>query len=188
MLAFGIGVTRRLAFAESLFSHKITRWLLTDIVFNLVTNIYCTGFIAYRIYTINSKVSAITRAHGGEDLVCVTAILIESSALLSAWIVFGMITYAIKSVLEIFVLNTLATVAGISFMLINVRGALGWGHTNQSITGFSVNRAYPGIPSPSMATGVRMETQVDIHVHMDMPTNSSTDDELKLGAESEDQS
>ncbi|KAF7352532.1 hypothetical protein MVEN_01218200 [Mycena venus] len=174
MLTCGIGVTRQFAVTavgESVFTQEIARWIVTDSVFNLLTNVYSTGLIAYRIYTINARMSIITRVHGGDDLKSVMAILVESSALLSAWIVFEMITYSTKSALEIFVLNTLGTVSGLSFMLINVRVALGWGQT-ETIRGSSTNRPYP------VPTRVQMETQVDTHV--DMPTKSSTDNDNEV--------
>ncbi|KAJ7811648.1 hypothetical protein B0H14DRAFT_3150718 [Mycena olivaceomarginata] len=160
-------------------------WIVTDSVFNLLfvifspstsvvkltrvcrTNIYSTGLIAYRIHKINTLASSagLTRVNGGEDLKSVMAILVESSALLSTWIVFEMITYATKSPLEGFVLVTLGTVSGISFMLINVRVALGWGQINR--------------------TTIRMETQEDMHV--DMPANDDSDNGYELDAVSKDQ-
>ncbi|KAF7352525.1 hypothetical protein MVEN_01217500 [Mycena venus] len=169
MLACGIGDTHQFAITavgESVFTQEFARWIVADSVFNLLTNVYSTGLIAYRIYTINARMSIVTRVHGGDDLKSVMAILVESSALLSAWIVFHMITYSTKSALEIFVLNTLGTVSGLSFMLINIRVALGWGQT-ETISGSSTDR--PNLVPPR----VRMETQVDTHV--DMPTKSSTD-------------
>ncbi|KAJ7368619.1 hypothetical protein DFH08DRAFT_831834 [Mycena albidolilacea] len=176
--AAGIGVTRQLTImtvGESLFSNGTARWIVTDSVFNLLTNIYSTGLIAYRIHKINTLTSSagLTRVNGGEDLKSVMAILVESSALLSTWIVFEMITYATKSPLEGFVLVTLGTVSGISFMLINVRVALGWGQ---------INRTTSVVLSP---TRIRMETQVNMHV--DMPANDDSDNGYEIDAVSKDQ-
>ncbi|KAJ7368628.1 hypothetical protein DFH08DRAFT_30304 [Mycena albidolilacea] len=178
MIAAGIGVTRQLTVmtvGESLFSNGTARWIVTDSVFNLLTNIYSTGLIAYRIHKINTLASSagLTRVNGGEDLKSVIAILVESSALLSTWIVFEMITYATKSPLEGFVLVTLGTVSGISFMLINVRVALGWGQINRTTS----------VVLPPMR--VRMETQVDMHV--DMLTKDDSDNGYEIDAVSKDQ-
>ncbi|KAJ7791661.1 hypothetical protein B0H14DRAFT_3160761 [Mycena olivaceomarginata] len=154
MIAGGIGVT-----------HQLT----------IITNIYSTGLIAYRIHKINTLASStgLTRVNGGEDLKSVMAILVESSALLSTWIVFEMITYATKSPLEGFVLVTLGTVSGISFMLINVRVALGWGQINRTTS----------VVLPPMR--IRMETQEDMHV--DMPANDDSDNGYEIDAVSKDQ-
>jgi hypothetical protein len=86
--------------------------------------------------------------------------------------VFEMITYATKSPLEGFVLVTLGTVSGISFMLINVRVALGWGQ---------INRTTSVVLPP---TRIRMETQVDMHV--DMPAKDDSDNGYELDAVSKD--
>ncbi|KAJ7368633.1 hypothetical protein DFH08DRAFT_831860 [Mycena albidolilacea] len=178
MIASGIGVTRQLTImtvGESPFSNGTARWIVTDSIFNLLTNIYSTGLIAYRIHKINTLASSagLTRVNGGEDLKSVIAILVESSALLSTWIVFEMITYAAKSPLQIFVQVTLGTVSGISFMLINVRVALGWGQINRTTS--------VGLPP----TRIRMETQVDMHV--DMPAKDDSDNGYELDAVSKDQ-
>ncbi|KAJ7791663.1 hypothetical protein B0H14DRAFT_3115392 [Mycena olivaceomarginata] len=170
----GIGVTRQLTImtvGESLFSNGTARWIVTDSVFNLLTNIYSTGLIAYRIHEINTLASSVglTRVNGGEDLKSVMAILVESSAFLSTWIVFEMVTYTIKSPLQSFVQVTLGTVSGISFMLINVRVALGWGQ---------INRTTSLVLPP---TTIRMETQVD------MPAKDDSDNGYELDAVSKDQ-
>ncbi|KAJ7368625.1 hypothetical protein DFH08DRAFT_831850 [Mycena albidolilacea] len=178
MIAGGIGVTRQLTVmtvGESLFSNGTAGWIVTDSVFNLLTNIYSTGLIAYRIHKINTLVSSagLIRINGGEDLKSIMAILVESSALLSTWIVFEMITYATKSPLEGFLLVTLGTVSGISFMLINVRVALGWGQINRTTS----------VVLPTMR--IRMETQEDMHV--EMPANDDSDNGYEIDAVSKDQ-
>ncbi|KAJ7791659.1 hypothetical protein B0H14DRAFT_3566331 [Mycena olivaceomarginata] len=152
MIAAGIGVTRQLTImtvGESLFSNKTARWIVTDSVFNLLTNIYSTGLIAYRIHKINTLASSagLTRVNGGEDLKSVMAILVESSALLSTWIVFEMITYATSRRLRVSV-------------------ALGWGQ---------INRTTSVVLPP---TRIRMETQVDMHVDMPAKDDSDNGYEL----------
>jgi len=144
MLTSGIGVTHQLAvtpLGDSPFENKVGRWIVSDSVFNLLTNIYSTGLISWRIYSINSRAAAI-HMQGGVKLTSITATLIESSAILSVWILFEMITYGLKSALQPFVITTLGTVSGISFMLINVRVSLGWAQTNPT-TYSTTTRTYP---------------------------------------------
>ncbi|KAF8217033.1 hypothetical protein K438DRAFT_1798192 [Mycena galopus ATCC 62051] len=182
MLASAIGFIHQLTMnprGASLSSNELGRWIVIDSVFNLVTNVYSTGLIAYRIYTIHSQTGL--RPMGGTSLKSVIAIMVESSVLLSAWIVFGMIVHGTKLPLDNPVISTLGTVSGISFMLINVRVALSWSHTDQILSGSrgseSINRAYP---ATTPLTRVRMETQVDVHV--EMPRKGNTDAVYELGA------
>jgi len=181
MLASGIAFIHHLTMTTreaSFFEKELGRLIVVDSVFNLVTNIYSTGLIAYRIYAINSH-AGLGRTQGG-NLSSVVAIMVESSALLSGWIVFEMIVHGTKSSLDILVISTLGTISGISFMLINVRVALGWSDINRTLSSSrgsdSINRAYPAAPP----TRVRMDTQVDMRV--DMPRKSDTEDVYELDA------
>ncbi|KAF8213825.1 hypothetical protein K438DRAFT_1955925 [Mycena galopus ATCC 62051] len=167
LLACGIGVTRQMAITalgENPFINEAQRWITATNVFNLSTNIYSTGMIAFRIHMVNSNPD-VARLHGRRDLKSVIAILIESSAL--AWIVFGMITYATESPLDAFVRATLGTVSGISFMLINVRVSLGWGQTRREYAlESSIILASPETPTACSSVRVRIDTQVDAHVEI----------------------
>ncbi|KAK7061990.1 hypothetical protein R3P38DRAFT_682964 [Favolaschia claudopus] len=182
LLGAGIGVAHRLTVTppgESLFSEKLKRCIVQESVFSLVTNVYATGktlsdltstpyrsyhsaLIAYRICTTTCGVSdaAMIRVKTGNDLTRFLATLVESSALLSVWIVFEMITYWIKSPLHWFVLGNMGTISGISFMLINVRVALGSSRSDQPIMAatkieLNVNEFL------AVSAGVRTDTQVD---------------------------
>ncbi|KAJ7241911.1 hypothetical protein B0H12DRAFT_1132996 [Mycena haematopus] len=184
MLACGVGYTRQMATmipGESLFSARIRPWLVTDSVLNLVTNVYSTGFIAYRIHMINSDPVI---EHGREDLENIIAILIESAAFLSAWIVLGMITYATRTSLDhqvdTFVRATLGTVSGVSFMLINVRVALGRDQTQMAAPDASIFQACP-------ATKVQLDThRVDTHVDIPRETDRDSTSVYELDEVSED--
>jgi len=180
MLASGIAFIHQLTKSPrgaSFSSGDLGRLIVIDSVFNLVTNVYSTGLIGYRIYSVNSR----TGMQGG-NLNNVITIMVESSALLSAWIVFEMVVHGTKSSLEILVISTLETVSGISFMLINVRVALGWSQIDRTLSGSrdrgseSNNRAYPATAPP--LTRVRMETHVDTHV--DIPRKGDTDHVYEL--------
>ncbi|KAF8215333.1 hypothetical protein K438DRAFT_774623 [Mycena galopus ATCC 62051] len=176
MLASGIGVTHQMAvttLGESPFSNQLSHWIVADRASNLLTNIYSTGLIVYRIHLVNSNPD-IVRLHGQQDLKSIIAVLVESSALLSAWIAFGMVTYATKSPLDSFVRSTLGTMSGISFTLINVRVALGWDQTNREFApGSSIILASPATATACSSLIVHLNTQVDRHV--DMPRKSGAE-------------
>ncbi|KIY50734.1 hypothetical protein FISHEDRAFT_56915 [Fistulina hepatica ATCC 64428] len=83
-------------------------WITCQTVFSLVTNLYCTSFIAWRI------------------LSSTLASFIESAALYTIWlIVFGSVFWDESNMQTVF-LNGIPSTAGVSFMLINVRVGLGW--------------------------------------------------------------
>ncbi|KAK7061982.1 hypothetical protein R3P38DRAFT_682717 [Favolaschia claudopus] len=142
LLATGIGGTYQLAVdrpGDSMFTGKIKDWIAPEGVFNLVTNLYATGLIAYRICVTKCGLSgaAIIRVKTGNDLSRFLATIVESSALLSVSIIIEMITYSIKSPFHWFVLGNLGSISGISFMLINVRVALGWSQSDEPIVSAS---------------------------------------------------
>ncbi|KIY50733.1 hypothetical protein FISHEDRAFT_24365, partial [Fistulina hepatica ATCC 64428] len=104
------------------FATEAGAFITCQTAFSLVTNVYCTSFIAWRILAV----SRATRAVGSSDLLSVLANFIESAALYTIWsIVFGSI-YWVESSMQIVFLNSMPSIAGISFMLINVRVGLGW--------------------------------------------------------------
>ncbi|KAJ6515580.1 hypothetical protein C8R45DRAFT_1140125 [Mycena sanguinolenta] len=180
-LVCGIGIIHQMTvtqLGDSMFSNPLRQWIVADGVLALVTNIYSPLMISYRIHTIRSNPAP--AAHGREDLKSIIAILIESAALLRqifsflcAATVFSMITYATKSPLDGYNRATLGTVSGLSFMLINVRVALGWSQTRQArqtAPGSSIVMACP-------PTTIRMDTCVESHVDIQ---KNKTDEAYEL--------
>ncbi|CCM01517.1 uncharacterized protein FIBRA_03573 [Fibroporia radiculosa] len=127
LIACGIGLIyqfTRFKVGQDVFISALGRWLTSDAVFTLCTNLYCTVMIAWRIWRINSTLKGMrTRS---SHLMSVLAIIVESSALYTVWTVFFLATYESGSNLQFVSIETLAMIAGISFMLINVRVGLGW--------------------------------------------------------------
>ncbi|KAK7061984.1 hypothetical protein R3P38DRAFT_2832715 [Favolaschia claudopus] len=165
LLASGIGSTYQLAVTcpgESRFTEKIKQWIVQECVFNLVTNLYATGFIAYRICVTSSGLSdaANIRVNTRNALSRSTAIVVESSVLLSVWIIIGIILFAIKSPFHWFALGTLGTISGISFMLINVRVALGWSQSDEPIVSAS-KIVFNADGTPSVPATVLTDIEVD---------------------------
>ncbi|KAJ6539645.1 hypothetical protein B0H19DRAFT_368174 [Mycena capillaripes] len=178
MLGCGVGVVRQFALTapgESPFAD--VRWIRSDSVLNLVTNLYSTGLISWRIYTVSST-AIHNRTDGTIDPMGIMAIVVESAAILSAWIIFEMITFARQSLLHPFVITNLGSVSGISFMLINVRAALHSSQPRSTISATSINRAHRLATAP--LTRVQMETQV--HTHVDVAARDNADSVYELDA------
>ncbi|TFK23628.1 hypothetical protein FA15DRAFT_705310 [Coprinopsis marcescibilis] len=74
------------------------------------------------IYKIQSK----TLFGDSKRLKSILVIIVESAAIWTAWSIFVFINYHLQSFLSIFTFDGGPAVAGIAFMLINVRVGLGW--------------------------------------------------------------
>ncbi|TEB20167.1 hypothetical protein FA13DRAFT_1718012 [Coprinellus micaceus] len=91
-------------------------------VFTFVTNVFCSSFIAWKIYHVNKAATNYT----GQSLASITGIIVESAALYTSWTIMFMASYLAGSNLAFLFIDTLPTITAISFMLINVRIGLGW--------------------------------------------------------------
>ncbi|KAJ6532096.1 hypothetical protein B0H19DRAFT_1326964 [Mycena capillaripes] len=91
-------------------------------VFTLVTNFYCTGFIAFQIWRITK---ASVRGHGGIPLQKFLAIIVESAAIYTSYTLFYTITHQLNLPLQFGALNSLPPVLGIANALIYTQLALG---------------------------------------------------------------
>ncbi|KAF7352572.1 hypothetical protein MVEN_01222500 [Mycena venus] len=140
----GGGITYQLSQytpGENIFITAAGRWITSDTVFTLCTNVYCTTLIIWRIWRNSRLISP----HGGQNLNSLLAILVESAALYTTWTLFFFISYQTKSNLQFIALDCWPAVSGISCMLIHVRIGLGWSQrTNQTTaasqsTPFTVN-------------------------------------------------
>ncbi|KAJ7229430.1 hypothetical protein B0H12DRAFT_1193005 [Mycena haematopus] len=142
----GGGITYQLSQytpGEDIFETAAGRWITSDTVFTLCTNVYCTALITWRIWR-NSRVVS---HYGSQNLNSLLGILVESAALYTTWTLFFLISYQTKSNLQFIALDCWASVTGISCMLIHVRIGLGWSQTtihtrvasNPSAPPFSVN-------------------------------------------------
>ncbi|KAJ7211773.1 hypothetical protein GGX14DRAFT_565001 [Mycena pura] len=91
------------------------------LVFTLVTNLYSTSFISYKIWKITRKSAPLN----GTNLNNLISLLIESAAMYTAWTVFYIITHQINSDAQFVALIDLPPIAGIANALIQVRMGLG---------------------------------------------------------------
>ena len=92
------------------------------IVFTFITNVYCSAFIAWKIYKVNAATTSLI----GKGLGGITAIIVESALIYTAWTIMFMGAYLSSSNLVYIFADTIPVITGISFMLINVRIGLGW--------------------------------------------------------------
>lgn len=119
-----IGVIYQLARPNAkndIFDSATGRWITSNCVFTLCTNVYSTAFIGWRILRTNREAQRI----GGSNLMGILGILVESAALYTAWTIFFFVTYHVQSNLQYTCSDTYCAIAGITFMLINVRVGMG---------------------------------------------------------------
>ncbi|KAJ7169226.1 hypothetical protein C8R43DRAFT_1155752 [Mycena crocata] len=95
--------------------------LTPTFVFTLVTNIYCTAFIFWQLW----RVTKVCMPVGGTNLRDLLAMLVESSALYTAWAIFYTITHQINSNTQYIAVATFPSVAGISNALLQARIGMG---------------------------------------------------------------
>ncbi|KAJ7208678.1 hypothetical protein GGX14DRAFT_566888 [Mycena pura] len=98
-------------------------WIVADTIFTVLTNMYCTALIAWRLWRVQSIVKPV----GASNLMSVLAIIVESAALSAIWAVFFIVTYAARSNLR-FLIDVTPSIVGAANMLIYVRVGLGWAY------------------------------------------------------------
>ncbi|KAF8173538.1 hypothetical protein K438DRAFT_1772074 [Mycena galopus ATCC 62051] len=99
-------------------------WVITNWVLTVITNIYCTALIAWKVWTTTRAV----RGMGDGMLMSVLGILIESAAIWTAWAVLIVVTSRTRSVLQSLTALT-SQVIGLVNIFIHLRVELGWSLT-----------------------------------------------------------
>ncbi|KAJ6612881.1 hypothetical protein B0H10DRAFT_2050829 [Mycena sp. CBHHK59/15] len=97
-------------------------WLKLNTVLTLITNIYCTGFITWKIWTI----TRLSMPSDGTNLRHFLVIVVESAGFYAFWAVFFAVAYESKSNIQSSVIQTAPAVVGIVNALIHTRVGLGW--------------------------------------------------------------
>ncbi|KAJ7811170.1 hypothetical protein B0H14DRAFT_2860981 [Mycena olivaceomarginata] len=96
-------------------------WLIANTVCTLITNLYCTVLIAWRIWrTTRISVSS------DNKLRKFLTIVVESAAIYVVWVIFFVVLYVVKSNLQSFAIETGPAVIGIVNALILTRVGLSW--------------------------------------------------------------
>ncbi|KAJ7242931.1 hypothetical protein C8J57DRAFT_1366529 [Mycena rebaudengoi] len=119
--------------------HRLSRpWAAGIFIFSFLTNVYSTGFIAFRIRKF-------THVNSGSEsrLLGILAILVESAALQTFWLVFTFIIQLAESDFEFVFNDSFPVILAISNMLIHARVGLGWS-TQNSTTGTTPHKSDSG--------------------------------------------
>ncbi|KAF7297484.1 hypothetical protein MIND_00982200 [Mycena indigotica] len=97
-------------------------WITPTTVFILVTNVYCTACIGYKIFAV----AVATTGHvGNRKLTHFLAIFVESAAGYTSWALLYTILHQLDRNLQFAIQNTLPAMLGAANALINARVALG---------------------------------------------------------------
>ncbi|KAJ7257846.1 hypothetical protein C8J57DRAFT_1342924, partial [Mycena rebaudengoi] len=113
-------------------------WVASGCIFSFLTNVYSTGFIAFRIRQFTHVNSS-----SESRLLGILAILVESAALQTLWLIFSFITQLAESDLAFIFIDSFPVILGISNMLIHARVGLGWSAQN-STTGTTPHKSDSG--------------------------------------------
>ncbi|KAJ7441655.1 hypothetical protein B0H11DRAFT_2204729 [Mycena galericulata] len=97
-------------------------WLKFGTIMTLVTNMYCTAFITWKIWTI----TRISMPSDGTNLRHFLIIVIESAGFYALWAVLFGVCYESQSNLQLILIQTGPTVVGLVNALIHTRVGLGW--------------------------------------------------------------
>jgi len=91
-------------------------------ILTLLTNVLCAATIAWFLWRTHTRVEP--KVYRSFDLMRVLSTCIESAALYVIWAAFYLAVYIARSDLQYIVLDCWCPIAGIAFMLINVRVSL----------------------------------------------------------------
>ncbi|KAJ6537731.1 hypothetical protein B0H19DRAFT_1270145 [Mycena capillaripes] len=99
-------------------------WLKISTFLTLITNIYCTAFITWKIWTITKE--SMPHLSYGTSLSHLLVIIVESAGIYACWAVLFAVTYGTQSNLQSTVIQTAPALVGIVNALIHTRVGLGW--------------------------------------------------------------
>ncbi|KAJ7189445.1 hypothetical protein GGX14DRAFT_485004 [Mycena pura] len=109
--------------------HEAENTIVINWIFITITNVYCTAFIGWRIWTARRD----SQEYGAQLPLTVLVVIIESAAILVVWTIFYASLHA--TVCEMTALATGVTppIVGLANMLIYIRIGLGYPHHSPSI-------------------------------------------------------
>jgi len=112
------------------FPDECGRWITSSFSLTLAIQLYCTGLIAFRIWSVNRKMKSIGQA----DLTPAIMIFVESGASCTFMTLLTLILYLVGSNVQFTSFNTTVPVVGLTFSLIIVRVSLGMSHNGDETT------------------------------------------------------
>ncbi|KAJ7723129.1 hypothetical protein B0H16DRAFT_1599049 [Mycena metata] len=122
LTAFAVGCfisTSVVAHNPNVFSDP---WLKYTPILTLITNVYCTFFIGWKIWTVTRSSSP----SGGTNLRHFLVIVVESAALYALWAVLFVVAFETKSNLQLIIIQAGPELIGLVNALIMTRVGLGW--------------------------------------------------------------
>ncbi|KAF8891365.1 hypothetical protein BD779DRAFT_199671 [Infundibulicybe gibba] len=99
----------------------LDRWVTLACAFTISTNVYCSGFITWTLWSTHRQTGAGT---SGDGIMRAAAMVIESATIYTSWVIFFFITYKARLDMNTFAGILWPYIAGISIMLINARVGL----------------------------------------------------------------
>jgi len=150
----------------SIFATTLTHWVTACYACTFVTNVYSSCGIAYRVWLARQRMNPFS----GLNLMDVLVTMVESATIYTSYTIFFLGTYEAKSNLQFFTIDTLCPVAGIAFMLINVRVGLGWAQRASTDLESSANDGFrrSGVTHTGPSFAMRPVTvEVTTAVHQD---------------------
>ncbi|KAJ7458899.1 hypothetical protein FB451DRAFT_1272817 [Mycena latifolia] len=155
-------------------------WLTSNCVLTLVTNVYSTGFITYKIWNI----TRVARPIGGSNLRDFLVIVVESAAIYASWAIFFTATYQTRSVVQFIVIQTAPEVVGIVNALIHTRVGLGWAVEAQAgsppVSGIAFAKAVDaGREEPEIREKGRRDVRADAWAETDETAQVSHQDQAR---------
>ncbi|KAJ7264232.1 hypothetical protein C8J57DRAFT_1718686 [Mycena rebaudengoi] len=161
-----IGLTVAMIFVVVVTVHLST--IAEDIVITpltsltIATNVYCTLFLAWKIW----KITKMCRPTGGISLWNFLAIIVESAALYTSWILYYTITHQLNLTVQFIAIGPTPAIIGLANALIHVR--VGLGRTIEQVYGARLSEASVGtikFAHSSDPTGERSQaSQVDFNM------------------------
>ncbi|KAJ7018837.1 hypothetical protein C8F04DRAFT_1149938, partial [Mycena alexandri] len=132
LTAFAIGCfisTSVVAHNSNVFSDP---WLKYTPILTLITNVYCTSFIGWKIWTV----TRFSLPSGETKLRHFLVIVVESAALYALWAVLFVVAFETKSNLQLIVIQAGPELIGVVNALIMTRVGLGWTSEQREGTGY----------------------------------------------------
>ncbi|KAJ6459219.1 hypothetical protein C8R45DRAFT_843480 [Mycena sanguinolenta] len=166
--ASGVGITYQFTQykpEQNIFLSEAGRWITSDTVFTLCTNVYSTAFIAWQIWSQERAI----KQYGGPSLKSVLIIIVESAALYTVWTTFFLASYLSRSNVQFMAADCWPAMTGISCMLIHARVGLVRVQKEGRFPS-SLAIATGSIHLPSFAVNITRAVQADVDV--DYPMDS----------------
>lgn len=167
-IAAGIGA---LAIESMRQQPQVSNWMTSCYAASVAINVYCCALISRRLIAVVSKSHSVS----GAIMSRVLAIFIESASLYVSWMIISFALYETQNGVR----EALVPMAGIAFMLINVR--VGMGYTNQE---HSTSHALSDLSaSSSSRTHNQSQAAAPIAVHMTHSVSGDMDAQSHISEE-----